>query len=55
MIYYHCSPIGGLKVLEPGVPRSFDKPAGAYLATLLPMAAYMREHYPQSWELAAKT
>lgn len=38
MTYYHCSPTRGLKMLEPGVPRSFDKPAGVYLTTLLPMA-----------------
>lgn len=38
MTYYHCSPTRGLNVLEPGVPRSFDKPAGVYLTTLLPMA-----------------
>lgn len=38
MTYYHCSPVRGLKVLEPGVPKSFDKPAGVYLSTLLPMA-----------------
>lgn len=38
MTYYHCSPTHGLNVLEPGMPRSFDKPAGVYLTTLLPMA-----------------
>lgn len=38
MIYYHCSPVQGLKMLEPSVPKSFDKPAGVYLTTLLPMA-----------------
>ena len=38
MTYYHCSPIRGLTVLEPGVPKSFDKPAGVYLTTSLPMA-----------------
>lgn len=38
MTYYHCSPTHGLKMLEPGVPRSFDKPAGVYLTTSLPMA-----------------
>lgn len=38
MTYYHCSPTRGLKTLEPGVPKSFDKPAGVYLTTLLPMA-----------------
>lgn len=38
MTYYHCSPVRGMKLLEPGVPKSFDKPAGVYLTTLLPMA-----------------
>ena len=38
MSFYHCSPISGLKILEPGKPASFDKPAGVYLTTLLPMA-----------------
>ena len=38
MTYYHCSPTAGLKVLEPGKPASFDKPARVYMTTLLPMA-----------------
>lgn len=38
MNYYHCSPIRGLKILKPGVPAHFDKPARVYLTTLLPMA-----------------
>lgn len=38
MIYYHCSPTGGLTVLEPRKPESFDKPARVYMTTLLPMA-----------------
>ena len=38
MTYYHCSPVHGLTVLEPGKPKAFDKPAGVYLTTLLPMA-----------------
>ena len=38
MSYYHCSPVHGLTVLEPGRPRFFEKPAGVYLTTLLPMA-----------------
>lgn len=38
MTFYHCSPIGGLKILEPGKPVSFDKPARVYMTTLLPMA-----------------
>lgn len=38
MKYYHCSPVHGLKVLKPGIPTNFDKPARVYLTTLLPMA-----------------
>ena len=38
MEYYHCSPTGGLTVLEPRQPESFDKPARVYMTTLLPMA-----------------
>ena len=38
MTYYHCSPIGGLTVLEPGEPKNFNKPARVYMTTLLPMA-----------------
>ena len=38
MSYYHCSPVRGLTVLEPGRPRFFEKPTGVYLTTLLPMA-----------------
>ncbi len=38
MMFYHCSPITGLKVLEPRKPESFDKPARVYMTTLLPMA-----------------
>ena len=38
MTYYHCSPTPGLKMLEPGRPKSFDKPARVYMTTLLPMA-----------------
>ena len=38
MKYYHCSPVCGLKVLQPGKPANFEKPAGVYLTTLLPMA-----------------
>ena len=51
MKYYHCSPMGGLKVLQPGKPVNFEKPAGVYLTTLLPMAAYYRQHYPESWAM----
>ena len=38
MKYYHCSPIGGLKILKPQKPDYFDKPALVYMTTLLPMA-----------------
>lgn len=38
MTYYHCSPTGGITVLEPRKPEAFDKPARVYLTTLLPMA-----------------
>lgn len=38
MTYYHCSPICGLKILEPRKPVSFEKPERVYLTTLLPMA-----------------
>ena len=38
MIYYHCSPVSGIKCLEPQIPKLFDKPARVYMATLLPMA-----------------
>ena len=38
MTYYHCSPVPGIKLLEPRSPMLFTKPAGVYMATLLPMA-----------------
>jgi len=38
MNYYHCSPVSGLKVLQPGKPEAFEKPSGVYMTTLLPMA-----------------
>ena len=38
MIRYHCSPTGGLTVLEPRKPASFEKPAAVYMTTSLPMA-----------------
>ena len=37
-MYYHCSPVSGLKTLRPGTPEGFGKPKGVYLTTLLPMA-----------------
>jgi len=37
-MFYHCSPIPGLKTLRPGTPEGFGKPRGVYLTTLLPMA-----------------
>lgn len=38
MTYYHCSPVAGIKVLEPRNPKLFEKPARVYMTTLLPMA-----------------
>ena len=38
MTYFHCSPVAGLKVLEPRKPESFHKPKCVYMTTLLPMA-----------------
>ncbi len=38
MQYYHCSPTSGIQLLEPKTPKSFAKPRGVYLTTLLPMA-----------------
>ena len=38
MTYYHCSPVHGIKLLEPRQPKLFDKPARVYMATLIPMA-----------------
>ena len=38
MEFYHCSPVGGLTVLEPREPEAFDKPARVYMTTLVPMA-----------------
>ena len=37
MTCYHCSPTGGLTVLEPRKPASFEKPAAVYMTTSLPM------------------
>lgn len=38
MIYYHCSPTQGLKVLEPRRPEQFGKSARVYMTTSHPMA-----------------
>lgn len=38
MIYYHGTPVTGLKCLEAAKPALFDKPARVYLTTLYPMA-----------------
>ena len=38
MTYYHCSPVSGIKCLEPRHPLLFDKPARVYMTTLYPMA-----------------
>ena len=47
MTYYHCSPIAGIKLLEPRKPRSFDKPARVYMTTLISMALL---YGVQNWE-----
>lgn len=39
-MYYHCSPTGGLTVLEPRKPELFEKPARVYLTKSLPMALF---------------
>lgn len=44
MTYYHCSPVGGLRMLEPRRPEAFDKPARVYMTTLLPMALMYGVH-----------
>lgn len=50
MAYYHCSPKTGLTVLEPGRPKTFDKPARVYMTTLLPMALmYTVQNYEYSY------
>lgn len=50
MPYYHCSPIAGLRVLEPRKPKSFDKPPRVYMTTLLPMALmYAVQNYEYSY------
>lgn len=38
MTYYHCSPTGGLTVLQPRKPAFSEKPERVYMTTLLPMA-----------------
>ena len=50
MPYYHCSPIAGLTQLQPGRPKSFDKPARVYMTTLLPMALmYCVQNYEYTY------
>lgn len=50
MAYYHCLPTVGLTVLKPGKPASFEKPAGVYPTTLLPMALmYAVRNYEYSY------
>lgn len=50
MVYYHCSPIAGLTMLEPRRPETFKKPAGVYMTTLLPMALmYSIQNYEYSY------
>lgn len=36
--YYHCSPVPGLKVLEPRKPEHAEKNCAVYMTSLLPMA-----------------
>ena len=38
IIYYHGSPVGGLKTLKVQKPQNFDKEAKVYLTSLYPMA-----------------
>ena len=50
MSYYHCSPIHGLTVLQPGKPQSFEKPARVYMTTLLSMALmYSVQNYEYTY------
>ncbi len=44
MTYYHCSPVHGLRILEPAKPRCFDKSAAVYLTASLPMALMYGVH-----------
>ena len=37
-MYYHCSPVSGLTLLQPQKPQHFDKDALVYMTTSLPMA-----------------
>ena len=37
-VYYHCSPVSGITILEPRKPVHFDKPGRVYMTSLLPMA-----------------
>lgn len=37
-MYYHCSPVRGLRELIPQKPKHFDKHARVYMTTSLPMA-----------------
>jgi len=50
MIYYHCSPIAGLTVLQPQKPTCFNKQSKVYMSTLLPMALmYSIKNYEYSY------
>ena len=50
MPYYHCSPTGGLTVLEPRKPIFSEKPARVYMTTLLPMALmYSIQNYEYTY------
>ena len=50
MAFYHCSPVSGLRILEPRKPTAFDKPARVYMTTLLPMALmYSIQNYEYTY------
>lgn len=50
MAYYHCSPVSGIRLLEPRRPKSFEKPARVYMTTLLPMALmYSIQNYEYTY------
>ena len=55
MIYYHGTPAGGLRFLEPGKPEHFDRPARVYLTTLYPMALlYGVKNYEYTYGFTAQ-
>ena len=49
-VLYHCSPTGGLTVLEPGVTKYFGKPRQVCLTASLPMALlYGVKHFEYTY------